>query len=65
MRFSPIVHRRHTAGTIATNPLRLRMTGAGLLHASEPKADVLTPARKARGYETGEEYLVRDRLNIL
>ena len=64
MRFSPIAHRRHTAGTIVSNPLRLRMAGAVRLHASEPTPGFLTPARKARGYETGAVYVVREWFDI-
>ena len=65
MRFSPIVHRRHTAGTIVSNPLRPRVAEADLLHACGPTPELLTPARNARGYEVGDEILVRDRFDIL
>jgi len=65
MRFSPIVHRRHTAGTIVSNPLRPRVADADLLHACGPTPVFLTPARNAREYDAGEDILVRDRFDIL
>ena len=64
MRFSPIAHLRHTAGTIVSNPLRLRVAGAERLHAGEATPGFLTPARRARGYEAAAAFLMREVFDI-